>query len=236
VKRVVLVLAVMTAAILSAVPAGAGSQDSSNLWSGLVSPGGGYGAVTADVRVPKVTANCGSRSNVVIYVGLGGYGSLPFVQNGITLVPGQSIGVWSEVFDRYGNTRITSRALLVRPGDLVRLSIWFSPSRYQLVFSWNNLTLRRSVTQSVTNAARYYNGATADYVVERSWYPYRGSPLTQYGRVSFARAYAVRYGRAVSAYNGSSRVVTLRGIGGRALSAVVSAGGQSFTTAWKGCT
>ncbi len=234
-KRVVLLLAVVTAAVLAAGPAHAVSRDSSNLWSGLVSPGGGYSAVTADVRVPKVTTGCGSSSNVVIYVGLGGYGSLPFVQNGITLIPGRTIGVWSEVFDRYGHTRVTSKALQVRPGDLLRLSAQFSASRYQLIFTWNNLSLHKSVTQLVTSAAKYYNGATADYVVERSWYPYRGSPLAQYGRVSFGRAYALRYGHVVAAYNGSTRVVTMRGIGGRVLSTVASVGGQSFTTAWKGC-
>ncbi len=234
-RRVVVVLAIMTAVALGAVPAHAVSRGSSRLWSGLVSRGGGYTAVTADVRVPRVTALCGSRSNVVVYVGLGGYGSLPFVQNGITLLPGNGIGVWSEVFDRYGHTRVTSMTLPVRSGDLVRLGARFSSNKRSLLFTWSNLTLHKTVRQSVTNAARYYNGATADYVVERSWYPYRGSPLARYGSVGFSRAYASRYGHSVGAYNGSSRIITLRGTGGRALSSVVYARGTKFTTAWKGC-
>lgn len=78
---------------------------------------------------------------------------------------------------------------------------------------WSNLSLHQTVRQSVTNAGRYYNGATADYVVERSWYPYRGSPLAQYGRVGSSRAYAERHGHVVAAYNSSSRVITLRGSG-----------------------
>ena len=234
-KRILLVLAVAVAVLVGAAPAHAVSSGSSRLWSGLVSPGGGYTAVTADVRVPRVTAGCGASSNVVVYVGLGGYGSLPFVQNGITLLPGRGVGVWSEVFDRAGHTRVTSRNLRVRPGDLVRMSARFSPSKYLLVFSWSNLSLRQTVRQTVTNAGRYYNGATADYVVERSWYPYRGSPLAQYGRVGFSRAYAERHGHVVPAYSSSSRVITLRGSGGRALSSVVWARGQSFITAWRGC-
>jgi hypothetical protein len=227
-------LGIVFLAGMAVAPAHAVGYGYSGLWSGLLSNGGGYVGVTADVTVPRVSTYCGTSSNVVAFVGLGGWNSLPFVQNGFTVTP-KGVGVWSEVFDRSGRGPTTSVALPIRPGDRIRLSLSFSSDKSVLWFRWENLTLRRVAFQRLPNAARYYNGSTADYIVERSWYPYRGSPLARYTPVAFSNARAARAGRWVPAYNSGSTKVTLLGAGGRTLSRVTSASGTSFSTAWSGC-
>jgi hypothetical protein len=206
----------------------------SGQWSGLVSGGGGYTAVTADVTVPRVTALCGKDSNVVAFIGLGGWTGLPFVQHGFTVTP-RGLSAWYEVFDRAGRGPTVGVPLAMRPGDRVRLGLGFSANRSVLTFRWENLTLHRVVSRQVGNAARYYNGSTADYVVERSWYPYRGSPLARFGTIAFSNAKAARAGRWVPAYNAGSTRVTMLGGRANAVSRVTAASGTSFTTTWAGC-
>jgi hypothetical protein len=233
-RAVTVLLGVVSLAGMAVTPAHAVSYGYSGLWSGLLSNGGGYLGVTADVTVPRVSTYCGTNSNVVAFIGLGGWNSLPFVQNGFTVTP-KGLGVWSEVFDSSGRGPTTTVALPIRPGDRIRLSLSFSSNRSVLWFRWENLTLGRVAIQRLSNAARYYNGSTADYIVERSWYPYRGSPLARYSPVAFSNAKAARAGRWVPAYNSGSTKITLLGAGGRTLSRVASASGTSFSTAWSGC-
>jgi hypothetical protein len=215
-------------------PAGAITYSYSGQWAGVLSRGAGYTAVTADVTVPRVTALCGKDSNVVAYIGLGGWTGLPFAQNGFTVTP-RGLSAWSEVFDRSGRGPTAAVPLAIRPGDRMRLGLSFSANRSVLTFRWENLTLHRVVTRQVANAGRYYNGSTADYVVERSWYPYRGSPLARFTPITFSNAKAARSGRWVPAYNSGSTRVTM--LGGRAntVARVSAASGTSFTTSWAGC-
>ncbi len=219
---------------LTVPPAQAVSYGYSGQWSGLVSTGGGYTAVTADVTVPRVSTLCGRDSNVVAFVGLGGWNRLPFVQNGFTVTP-KGVGVWWEVFDKAGHGPVAGVALPARPGDRMRLRLEFSANRSVLTFRWDNLTLHRSRSQVVTNAARYYTGATADYVVERSWYPYRGAPLARFTPITFSNAKAVRAGRWVPAYNANSIRVTMLGARSNTVARVTAASGTTFRTDWSGC-
>jgi hypothetical protein len=206
----------------------------SGLWSGVLSTGGGYTSVTADVNVPRVSAYCGQDSNVAVFIGLGAWTRLPFVQSGFVVTP-KGVGVWSEVFDKNGRGPITTIALPIRPGDRIRLSLGFSANKSVLTFRWENLTLHKVRTQRVTNAARYYNGSNADYIVERSWHPYRGSPLARYSPIMFSNAKAVRSGRWVPAYTSNSTTITLLGARSRQLSRVTWASGTAFRTGWLGC-
>lgn len=231
-----MVVTVSVGLIVSLSPglAGAVTESYSGQWSGVLSRGGNFAAVDADVTVPRVTAYCGKNSNVVAYVGLGGWTSLPFVQNGFTVTP-NGLGVWYEVFDRAGHGSTVSVPLAIRPGDRVRLMLAFSADRSVLTFWWDNLTLHRWVSRRLYNATRYYNGSTADYVVERSWYPYRGSPLAQFTPITFTNAKALRGGRWVAAYTATSTKVTMLGSRGNTVSRVAAAGGTSFRTTWSGC-
>jgi hypothetical protein len=214
--------------------AGAVTYGHSDQWTGVLSRGGGYTAVTADVTVPRVSTYCGKDSNVVAFIGLGGWTGLPFVQNGFTVTP-RGLGVWYEVFDSAGRGPVVGVPLAIRPGDRVRLGLSFSANRSVLTFRWENLTLHRAVSRTVSNAGRYYNGSTADYVVERSWYPYRGSPLARFTPITFSNAKAVRYGRSVPAYNSGSTRVTMLGARGNTVARVAPTSGTSFTTSWAGC-
>lgn len=241
VARSVALTVALTAAASATGPAAPASaaprQGFSGAWSGLVAgaPGGGFTQVTADVTVPRVSLRCGAGSNVAVFVGIGGWGSVPFAQAGFTVTPRGGIGVWSEVFDRAGRGPVTSVRLAVRPGDRVRISVAFSPLKYYLWFRWINLTTHRATAQTVTNAFRYYGGGTADFVVERSWYPYRGSPLAGYSPVAFSNARGLARGRWVPAYGPRSTVVTALGARGNTVSRVSAARGTSMTTAWAAC-
>ena len=237
VGRATVVAVALTAAPFagaSVAPAQAVSNGYSGLWSGVVSNGGGYTAVFADVTVPTVSTRCGKDSNVVAFVGLGGWNRLPFVQNGITVTP-KGVSAWWEVFDKNGHGPVAGIPLTVRPGDRMRLRLQFSANRSVLTFRWDNVTLHRTYIHRVTNAARYYNGATADYVVERSWYPYRGAPLARFTPITFSYAKAARAGRWVPAHNSASTRVTMLGAKGNTVSRVTAATGTTFTTAWSGC-
>jgi len=215
-------------------PAQAVTRAYSGIWSGVLSTGGGYSSVTAEVNIPRVTALCGGGSNVAVFIGLGAWTRLPFVQAGFVVTP-KGIGFWSELFDKTGRGPVTTIALPARPGDRIRLSLGFSPNRSVLTFRWENLTRHLVRTQRVTNAGRYYNGSNADYIVERSYYPYRGSPLARYSAITFRNAKAVRYGHWVPAYNSRSTLITMLGARGGATSRVTWASGTSFGTGWSGC-
>jgi hypothetical protein len=230
---IVLLSGVLLMALWTA-PAQAVSYGYSGLWSGVLSTGGSYRGVTAEVTVPRVTSYCGSDSNVAVFIGLGGSTGLPFVQNGFTVTP-KGFGVWSEVFDKYGQGPTTAVSLPIRSGDRIRLSVSFSSDKTVLYFRWENLTLQRVMLQRVGNAARYYNGSTADYIVERSYYPYRGAPLARYSPITFSNAKAARAGAWVPAYNSGSTRITMLGGTGNTLSRVTSASGTTLTTGWSGC-
>jgi hypothetical protein len=233
--RAALILVAAGAAVVAAAgPATAVSAGYSGNWSGLVSTGGGYNDVTAEITLPRVSASCGNGAHVVGYIGLGGWSALPFVQNGFTVTPGGA-SVWSEEFDRNGNGPVTNIKLAVRPGDRLRLRLRFNADRSVLDYTWQNLTLHRTATRRVTNAARYFNGSTADYVVERAWYPFRGAPLGRYTPVTFTNAKAARRGVWIPAYNSGSVRVTMLGATGRTISAVTAARSTTFTTGWSGC-
>lgn len=138
----------------------------SSAWTGVVDNGFGLTRVSGDFKIPRVTAQCGASSDVAIWVGLGGYGSLTFAQNGINVTP-TGIGVWYELFDRYGNGPVVSVPLRMKQGDEIRLGLRFSANHSMLSFSWMNLTRHTTATRTVRNAGKYYNGSTAEWIVER---------------------------------------------------------------------
>jgi hypothetical protein len=231
---VVITLGVGLLGAVGTGPAKAVTYGYSGQWAGVLSRGGGYTAVTADVTVPRVSTYCGSDSNVVAYVGQGGWTGLPFVQNGFTVTP-KGRSAWYEVFDAAGRGSVAGVPLPIRPGDRVRLGLSFSANRSVLTFRWENLTLHQVVSRKMSNAGRYYNGSTADYIVERSWYPYRGAPLARFSPITFSNAKAVRYGHWVAAYNSGSTRVTMLGARANTVARVTAASGTTFTTSWAGC-
>lgn len=85
----------------------------------------------------------------------------------LTFLHGAGIGVWYELFDRYGNGPVVSVPLRMKQGDEIRLGLRFSANHSMLSFSWMNLTRHTTATRTVRNAGKYYNGSTAEWIVER---------------------------------------------------------------------
>jgi hypothetical protein len=166
-RFLVLLLVASLLAVTSAGAADASTQSvTSNAWAGVVDHGLGLTRIGGDFTIPRVSAQCGGSSNVAIWVGLGGYGSLTFAQNGINVTP-TGIGVWYELVDGHGNGPVVSVPLRMRQGDVVRLGLRFSANHSVLTFSWMNLTRHTSAARTVRNATRYYNGSSAEWIVER---------------------------------------------------------------------
>jgi hypothetical protein len=214
--RIATALLLLAIPLSLATPAGAVTTVYRSGWSGSTTPGGGYTSVTMQFVVPHVSAACGRDSSVAIFDGLGGWGSLPFVQNGITVTPAGA-SAWREVFDRNGGGSVVGVPLRVRSGDRVRVSLSFADRAYHLTFRWENLTLHTAYNAAISGAARYYNGATADYVVERPNYPYRGAALGAFDSVTFQDARALRGRRWVADIDHNASLITMVGATGRTL-------------------
>jgi hypothetical protein len=191
--RRIVVLVLTLAAVLqvtATAPATAAVAVGGNLWAGIIDRGAaGISHVSGRITIPRVDAACGARSNVAVWVGLGGYGTVPFAQNGITLTPSGS-GAWYELFDRAGVGPVVSVPLPMKAGDVVVLGLAFSPDHRVLTFGWSNLTSRQRVARTLTNAARWYNGSTAEWIVERAGFDsVHDSPyLAHFSPITFTNA------------------------------------------------
>jgi hypothetical protein len=233
-------VAVLTLAsqLTGIAPATAAIAVGGNVWSGIIDQGtAGISRVSGRITVPTVDASAGSNSNVAVWVGLGGYGTFPFAQNGITLTP-SGASAWYELFDKSGNGPVVGVPLPMIAGDVVALGLQFTPNHTSLTFTWNNLTQKQSVTRTLATAAGWYNGSTVEWIVERAGLdvahdsPYLAhfSPITFTNAVfstptsvrnAFPNTYtSTMYSKYVnSAYHPLTRVTA----GGNA---------QSFTTTW----
>jgi Peptidase A4 family len=236
--RLMLVLAAVFQ-LAGTAPASASIAVGGNVWSGAIDGGSGVSHVSGRLAIPKIDAGCGLHSNVAVWVGLGGYGKLPFAQNGITLTP-SGMSAWFELLDKSGNGPVQSVALPMKTGDVVALNLAFSPGHTVLSLTWSNLTRHQSVTRRFLNAARWYNGSTAEWIVERAAFdarhdsPYlaRFSPITftnaVYGtpttsRSAFPNTYtSTMYSRYVNGWHPMTQVTRL-------------SNSQAFRTTWSAC-
>jgi Peptidase A4 family len=236
---VMLVLAAVLQLTMTA-PAQAATAVGGNAWSGIIDRGTGISHVSGRIVVPKVDTACGTNSNAAIWVGLGGYGTFPFAQNGITVAP-SGVWAWYELFDKSGRGPAVAVSLPMKAGDAVALSVAFSAGHTVLTFTWINLTRNQKVTRTFYNAAQWYNGSTAEWIVERAAFdvlhdsPYlahfspitftnavSGTPTT--GRSAFPATYISTMNSKYvnSSYHPLARVTPL-------------ANTQAFTTTWLGC-
>lgn len=209
-----------------------------NIWAGAIDAGRGFTAVEGTVVVPRVDALCGTNSNVAIWVGLGGYLGMPFAQNGISVTP-RGRSAWYELFDRNGNGPVVSVPLAMSSGDQVRLSLAFSAGHGTLTFVWRNLTRHVQTQRVIGNAARWYNGGTAEWIVERANYdPPTSSPaLAHFSPVTFTGALA-SVGPAQRAALPDTYTSLMWGVGLlRQLTGLSPAprARDSFTTTWRAC-
>jgi hypothetical protein len=234
-----LVLAAVLQLTVSA-PAQAATAIGGNGWAGTIDRGTGISRVSGRIVVPKVDATCGTNSNVAVWVGLGGFGTLPFAQNGITVTP-SGTSAWFELFDRTGAGPVVGVSLPMKAGDVVALGLGFSPGHTVLTLTWSNLTRNQKVTRTINNAARWYNGSTAEWIVERaaldvlhdSPYLAHFSPITftyaVYGTPTIGRnAFPATYVSTINSKYVSGKYHPMTRV-------APSANSQAFTTTWLAC-
>jgi hypothetical protein len=226
--------------ISGSAPASAATAVGGNLWAGVIDAGTGISSVSGRVTVPKVDAACATNSNAAVWVGLGGYGTVPFAQNGITVTPG-GFGAWYELFDKFGQGPVVSVSLPMKAGDVIGLGLAFSANHTMLTFTWSNLTSNQTVTRTITGAARWYNGTTAEWIVERGGYdPLHDTPnLAHFSPITFTNAV---YASSTVAHNAMpntyTSTVASKYIGGTShpmARVTSSANAQAFTTTWVAC-
>lgn len=240
------VVAIMTGVLvgvliaLLATPAQArppATEVGGSIWSGIIDRGAGLLEVHTRVTVPRVSGSCSARSNAAVWVGLGGYGRFPFAQNGITLTP-SGIGAWYELFDGSGAGPVVTVPVVIRTGDVLELDLHFTSNHQVLIMTWNNLTRHQLASRRLTGAARWYNGSTAEWIVERAAYDYRhDSPyFARFAPITFTSAWTRNAnGAGRSAFPNDVRSELIGKGTYHKLTTTTPHSSQSFTTTWRAC-
>ena len=208
-----------------------------SVWSGIIDRSVGLTEAHTRFTVPRVYSTCGTRSNVAVWTGLGGYGPFPFAQNGVSLTP-SGFGAWYELFDKNGLGPIASVPLTIRSGDVIELDLRFTVRHTVLTMTWTNISRHQSVSRTLANATRWYNGTTAEWIVERADYDYRhDSPyFAQFSPITFTAAWTrTATGAARSAFPNTFRSELLGKGAYHTLTTTTPRSAQSFTTTWRGC-
>jgi hypothetical protein len=199
-------------------------------WSGLVDRAGSYLAVTGTFKAPKAATGCGTTALGAVFIGLGGYGQLPFTQVGVSFSPA-GYGIFTETFDAVGHDTLKSIAIPVRAGDTLALGLAFTKSHTVLEYRVRNVTTGRVTSQWITNASRFWNGSSAEWVVERP----NSNSLLPYGTVGISNAKALRGATWFAANTAPDTSIVLLGAAGNQLSRLSAASGTSLVTTWLGC-
>lgn len=206
------------------------SVNGGQVWSGRVQPGSNITTVTATFTVPVAHWTCGAASNVAVWVGLGGYGSPPLAQAGVTVTPAGD-SAWYELIDRYGNGPVAGLPVRVRAGDRITATVAFTAVR-DVTLSVRNRTTGQVGAVTVRGAGRYYRGSTADWIVERAAY----DPVTDTPAV--AAIGPVTFTGGGSTGGTASRAVIALYLFGRTLRTLLSTqtlGPGAFTVTWHAC-
>lgn len=150
-------------------------------WAGVAATGHSYTESYASIRQPHSTAVCPGSSDHAAWVGLGGYGGYPLLQNGTEDGPGSLnyITIWWEAFDRFGTDSgsITMQGL-PSPGDNVNMATTYTPatSTYQatVAFGWHDVSagwVQNSGKMTVIGTSpvtAYWDGSSAEAIDERA--------------------------------------------------------------------
>jgi hypothetical protein len=195
-------------------------------------------SVSTTFQVPTADLRCGAAGFSAIFVGLGGRGSLPFLQNGISIDGLGHIGVWYEMF-----TATTAQApvmvpLVVHSGEVLHLGLSIVGDVVR--FKWSNVTTGLEQVREVTGASRYLDSpggsSSASWILER---PDQGRLVASLQPLFFTDAWATTVGgRTVGAGDQSSaapgQVMLLRNLSSRpavvASPEILSGSSASVTT------
>jgi hypothetical protein len=223
----------------SGTTAGSHAAASRN-WAGFVTIAGHstVSCIESSWIQPKVTCASKSRSEVSIWVGIGGASSADkvLIQTGTDVAcrgGKPTYTAWTEVFPREAEQIIPS--FVVRPGD----QIWARVSVSGKTFSMTVANVTRKETQTVKTTVKTAHRLTADWVVEA---PSAGCPghcttlpLAHFASTRFTGGFATIGGVRAGIDHWAREIVTMVVEDSSARRAVVSAvrDGEAFTVAWR---
>lgn len=238
--------------VLPAAPAAvrAPAVESAN-WSGYLANGGAgsstYIAVSGTFTQPAVGPRCQPASDLLTWVGLGGFnrsaGHQTLIQVGTDadydIAGGVLYWAWYQylVTDVYGNqllgTEKTSLPVDVRPGDVIALSMSVHNGAGTAAFEVRNATMgaRASLVEPVPG--EFYDGSTADFVAERT----AGVGLARFGQVRWTQTTVQRADGTWRDLAGEAGLTEIRMTSGTSTLAAPDpmASPTEFTTRWRAC-
>jgi Peptidase A4 family len=209
-------------------------------WAGFVTIAGHstVSCVESSWIQPKVTCASKSRSDVSIWVGIGGASSADkvLIQTGTDVAcrgGKPSYNAWTEVFPRESEQIIPS--FVVNPGD----QIWARVSVSGKTFSMTVANITRKETHTVKTTVKTAHRLTADWVVEA---PSAGCPghcttlpLAHFASTRFSGGFATIGGVLAGIDHWNRDIVTMYVGDATTHRAVVSGvrDGGTFTVAWR---
>lgn len=173
------------------------SERPSRIWSGYESNLGnsrttGYTQVQMDYDQPHISSTVGTCINSY-WVGLGGRNTDKLMQAGTATEGSLSHYAWYEYLSDTGSTvsMQTIKSLSVNAGDNIRAHITYQPYANVFIYYIANNTTGKSASGSVTlDASTYYDGSTAEWIVERCTYSDSPTNLGNYGTISLTNCQA----------------------------------------------
>jgi hypothetical protein len=148
-------------------------------WSGMITQGrSDFTEAYANVKIADTIANCMVSSWVTSWVGLGGWNSKGLLQNGYDDGPGAlgDLKAWWEAIDTNGvdaGVIFLSGGLHMLRGDSMNMATTYNAAAGTVQFGWHDLNTGEVVVIGPLtgingkSTRNYYNGATADYIIER---------------------------------------------------------------------
>lgn len=206
-------------------------------WSGFVAiKHRGYHQVSANARIPRWGTRCGANVNTSTsaWVGLGGAWSKRLIQEGFAAGSSQrrTLGgrMWYELLNRYHANNPVYIGSTRRTGDAIALNMSYHGGT--VVFHWyDRTTHRRWAPVHLHGKKSYYDGKTAEWVVEKS----NGFRLRHFTRLNMWNAKA-SYGRHhVRLFHLPHGVANLRNSSGQTLIAKRRTGVGSFRSYFRRC-
>lgn len=206
-------------------------------WSGFVAiRHRGYHQVSANTRIPRWGSRCGANVNTSTsaWVGLGGAWSRRLIQEGVAAGSSQrrTLGgrMWYELLNRYHANNPVYIGGTRRTGDAIALNMSYHGGT--VVFHWyDRTTHRRWAPVHLHGRRSYYDGKTAEWVVEKS----NGFMLRKFRRINMWNA-AASYGRHhARLFHLPHGVANLRNSSGQTLIGKRRTGVGSFRSIFRRC-
>lgn len=147
---------------------------SSDNWGGIVDKGDTYKYVYGREQLYPTATNCGGDDTHAMWVGFGGaQPGRALMQNG--MLQDGTVGTdfaWAEAFGAGGANPVaiswTHAQFPVNANDTIAMSAAFNAAEDSGGFYWHDYQSGQVLTESLTNAAQYYDGTTAELIDERT--------------------------------------------------------------------